>query len=65
MRALLSILPLNKYPKRRRAKMGRQKLGNGNAQRNNNKKRGKTSSELVEFSTTEKEEIKRNRPLDQ
>ncbi|MFE8701393.1 hypothetical protein ACFYKX_12380 [Cytobacillus sp. FJAT-54145] len=43
--------------------MGRQKLGNGNAQRNNNKKRGKTSSELVEF--TPKEELKPNRPINE
>ena len=32
--------------------MGRKKLGNANAQRNNNVKKGnKTSSELVEFTT--------------
>ncbi|MDZ5474034.1 hypothetical protein SM124_20130 [Bacillus sp. 31A1R] len=43
--------------------MGRTKLGNANAQRNNNKKRGKTSSELVEFSTTEKDEIIPNKPV--
>lgn len=41
--------------------MGRTKLGNANAQRNNNRKKAmKTSSELVEFSTGE--ELKRNRP---
>ena len=43
--------------------MGKTKLGNANAQRNNNVKKGKTSSELVEF-TTGKEELKRNRPND-
>ena len=32
--------------------MGRKKLGNANAQRNNNVKKGnRTSSELVEFTT--------------
>ncbi|HYK75175.1 MAG TPA: hypothetical protein VEV44_18925 [Pseudoneobacillus sp.] len=31
--------------------MGRVKLGNQNAQRNNNAKKGRTSSELVEFNT--------------
>jgi hypothetical protein len=41
--------------------MGKKKLGNRNAQINNNKKIGKTSSELVEF-TTGQEELKRNRP---
>lgn len=41
--------------------MGRTKSGNANAQRNNNVKRGKTSSELVEF--TPKQEFKRNRPI--
>ncbi|MEH7097311.1 MULTISPECIES: hypothetical protein [Bacillaceae] len=41
--------------------MGRQKLGNANAQRNNNRKKGmKDSAELVEFTTGE--ELKRNRP---
>ncbi|WML38428.1 hypothetical protein RCG19_14510 [Neobacillus sp. OS1-2] len=41
--------------------MGRTKLGNANAQRNNNaKKPMKESSELVEF--TPGEDIKRNRP---
>ncbi|MDQ6595994.1 hypothetical protein [Bacillus salipaludis] len=41
--------------------MGRTKLGNANAQRNNNRKKPmKTSSELVEFTTGE--DIKRNRP---
>jgi hypothetical protein len=41
--------------------MGRTKLGNANAQRNNNvKKAMKTSAELVEFTTGE--ELKRNRP---
>ncbi|MCD4838285.1 MULTISPECIES: hypothetical protein [Neobacillus] len=41
--------------------MGKQKLGNANAQRNNNVKKGmKNSSELVEFETGE--ELKRNRP---
>jgi hypothetical protein len=42
--------------------MGKTKLGNQNAQRNNNRKKGKTSSELVEFSTGE--ELIRNRPKD-
>ncbi|WP_303046872.1 hypothetical protein [Bacillus sp. MRMR6] len=43
--------------------MGRQKLGNPNAQRNNNRKKGmKNAAELVEFSTGE--ELKRNRPND-
>ncbi|WML49896.1 hypothetical protein RCG23_08480 [Neobacillus sp. PS3-34] len=42
--------------------MGKTKLGNKNAQRNNNSKVGKTSSELVEFSTGE--DLKRNRPKD-
>lgn len=42
--------------------MGRTKLGNRNAQINNNAKKGKTSSELVEFTTGE--DLKRNRPLD-
>ena len=41
--------------------MGRRKLGNANAQRNNNRKKGmKDSAELVEFTTGE--ELKRNRP---
>jgi hypothetical protein len=41
--------------------MGRQKLGNANAQRNNNRKKGmKNSAELVEFSTGE--QLKQNRP---
>ncbi|MDP4087318.1 MAG: hypothetical protein Q8934_22400 [Bacillota bacterium] len=40
--------------------MGKTKLGNKNAQRNNNAKQEKTSSELVEFSTGE--DFKRNRP---
>ncbi|WP_257984301.1 hypothetical protein [Neobacillus cucumis] len=41
--------------------MGKQKLGNANAQRNNNRKKGmKDSAELVEFTTGE--ELKRNRP---
>lgn len=41
--------------------MGKTKLGNANAQRNNNRKKGmKTSEALVEFSTGE--ELKRNRP---
>jgi len=41
--------------------VGRQKLGNANAQRNNNRKKGmKSSAELVEFSTGE--DLKRNRP---
>ncbi|WP_442598004.1 hypothetical protein [Neobacillus sp. D3-1R] len=31
--------------------MGRQKFGNANAQRNKNAKKGRTSSELVEFTT--------------
>ncbi|MDP4085578.1 MAG: hypothetical protein Q8934_13320 [Bacillota bacterium] len=42
--------------------MGKTKLGNQNAQRNNNAKKGKTSSELVEFETGE--DLKRNRPKD-
>jgi hypothetical protein len=41
--------------------VGRQKLGNANAQRNNNRKEAmRTSEELVEFETGEK--LKRNRP---
>ena len=41
--------------------MGKTKLGNANAQRNNNGKKGmKNSAELVEFSTGE--DLKRNRP---
>ncbi|MGZ3901273.1 MAG: hypothetical protein ACXVDC_13185 [Bacteroidia bacterium] len=41
--------------------VGRTKLGNANAQRNNNRKKAmKTSSELVEFTTGE--ELKRNKP---
>jgi hypothetical protein len=41
--------------------VGRTKLGNANAQRNNNRKKAmKTSSELVEFETGEA--LKRNRP---
>ncbi|MEH7109282.1 MULTISPECIES: hypothetical protein [Bacillaceae] len=41
--------------------MGRQKLGNQNAQRNNNRKKAmRTSEELVEFETGE--DLKRNRP---
>jgi hypothetical protein len=44
------------------AAMGRTKLGNQNAQRNNNRKKGKTSSELVEFTTGEG--FVRNRPKD-
>ncbi|WP_282956846.1 hypothetical protein [Bacillus massilinigeriensis] len=44
--------------------MGRQKLGNANAQRNNNKKKGhRTSEELVEFTTGQKEK-KVNNPID-
>jgi hypothetical protein len=43
--------------------MGRQKLGNRNAQINNNKKVGKTSSELVKF-TTGQDRLIRNRPND-
>ncbi|MEW9050922.1 MAG: hypothetical protein AB2392_07170 [Neobacillus sp.] len=43
--------------------MGRTKLGNANAQRNNNRKKGmKNAAELVEFSTGE--DLKRNRPND-
>jgi hypothetical protein len=45
--------------------MGRTKLGNANAQRNNNRKQPQTSSELVEFTTTEKKDIHRNRPTNQ
>jgi hypothetical protein len=41
--------------------VGKQKLGNANAQRNNNRKKGmKDSDELVEFTTGE--ELKRNKP---
>jgi hypothetical protein len=41
--------------------VGRQKLGNANAQRNNNRKEAmRTSDELVEIETGEK--LKRNRP---
>jgi len=41
--------------------VGKTKLGNANAQRNNNRKKAtKTSSELVEFETGE--DLKRNRP---
>lgn len=41
--------------------VGRTKLGNANAQRNNNRKKGmKTAEELVEFETGE--DLKRNRP---
>ncbi|MEH7180000.1 hypothetical protein [Neobacillus vireti] len=41
--------------------MGRTKLGNANAQRNNNRKKAmKTAEELVEFETGEN--LKRNRP---
>ncbi|AGX02600.1 MULTISPECIES: hypothetical protein [Bacillaceae] len=44
--------------------MGRTKLGNANAQRNNNKKReGWTSEELVEFNTGTKSK-KENQPKD-
>jgi hypothetical protein len=43
--------------------VGRTKLGNANAQRNNNRKKGmKTSAGLVEFTTGE--DLKRNRPND-
>ncbi len=43
--------------------VGRTKLGNANAQRNNNRKKAmKSSSELVEFETGE--DLKRNRPRD-
>ncbi|SFB08202.1 hypothetical protein SAMN04488577_2963 [Bacillus sp. cl95] len=45
------------------SQMGKTKLGNKNAQANNNVKKGKTSSELVEF-TTGQENVKRNRPND-
>lgn len=41
-------------------KVGKTKLGNQNAQRNNNAKKGKISSELVEFTTGE--DNIRNRP---
>lgn len=44
-------------------KMGRKKLGNRNAQINNNKSVGKTSSELVKF-TTGQDRLVRNRPND-
>jgi hypothetical protein len=41
--------------------MGRTKLGNANAQRNNNRKKPmRTSAELVEFITGE--DLKHNRP---
>jgi hypothetical protein len=41
--------------------VGKTKLGNANAQRNNNRKKGmKNSAELVEFSTGE--DLKLNRP---
>ncbi|MDD9313603.1 hypothetical protein [Cytobacillus firmus] len=41
--------------------MGRTKLGNGNAQRNNNKDRPqRTSEELVEFTTGSKEKKENN-----
>jgi hypothetical protein len=44
--------------------MGKQKLGNGNAGRNNNKKKGNnTPEEMVEFTTGQKEK-KLNNPLD-
>ncbi len=44
--------------------MGRTKLGNANAQRNNNQHKGnRTSEELVEFTTGSKEK-KNNKPLD-
>lgn len=43
-------------------RVGKTKLGNQNAQANNNAKKGKTSSELVEFTTGE--DYKRNRPKD-
>lgn len=48
--------------RRRDGIVGKTKLGNQNAQRNNNAKKGKTSSELVEFTTGEA--LKRNRPKD-
>jgi hypothetical protein len=45
--------------------VGRVKLGNQNAQRNNNRKKGKISSELVEFTTGQGgEDFVRNRPKD-
>lgn len=41
--------------------MGRTKLGNANANRNNNRKKAmRNSEELVEFTTGE--DLKRNRP---
>jgi hypothetical protein len=44
--------------------MGKTKLGNANAQRNNNKKKGNnTSKELVEFTTGQREK-KQNNPID-
>ncbi|WP_302053253.1 hypothetical protein [Bacillus sp. FJAT-29790] len=44
--------------------MGRKKLGNANAQRNNNVKKGnRTSSELVEF-TTGSENPRKNKRQD-
>jgi hypothetical protein len=40
--------------------MGRTKKGNANAMRNNNAKKGRTSSELVEFTTgAEEKQFKR------
>ncbi|WP_272914186.1 hypothetical protein [Bacillus dakarensis] len=42
--------------------MGRTKLGNANAERNKNKKKQRTSSELVEF--TPKDERNQKRLLD-
>jgi hypothetical protein len=57
------ILP-EKTPVKERGSMGRTKLGNANAQRNNNKKReGWTSEELVEFTTGTKSK-KENQPKD-
>jgi hypothetical protein len=52
---------MNFYLEKEMVRVGRKKLGNANAQRNNNaKKPMKTSSDLVEFTTGE--DLKRNRP---
>jgi hypothetical protein len=49
------------FSKKEMVGMGRQKLGNQNAQRNNNRKKPmRDSEELVEFTTGEA--IKHNRP---
>jgi hypothetical protein len=49
------------FSKKELVGVGRQKLGNQNAQRNNNRKKPmRSSEELVEFTTGE--DIKHNRP---